>query len=156
MENVKLLTKTLITDLTEQITANPRKRINHNFHQLSDYVQRFLNIVDQSSYIQPHKHQNPDKTETFIILKGKIKFFIFDDQGSAKDFFILSPEEDNLGIDILPGIWHSFVTLSTTAAVFEIKEGPYFQQTDKIFAPFAPKENEPESADYLRYLREYS
>lgn len=148
-----LVTTTVLADLTAQAKTTDRLRINYNFHQLTDTVQRFLNVAARDSYIRPHKHQNPDKTETFILLRGRINFLIFDDQGQITESFILSQDGENLGIDVHPGVWHTFIVLSDTCALFEIKEGPYDPSSDKTFAPFAPQEHTKEATAYLTRLR---
>jgi dTDP-4-dehydrorhamnose 3,5-epimerase-like enzyme len=55
-------------------------------------------------------------------------------------------------IDIEARVWHGFVTREPDTIILEIKRGPYDQQHDKIFAPWAPKENEPGAAAYLARL----
>lgn len=149
----QLITQSLIANLTDKALSVPRLRTNYNFHQLSDQVQRFLNVAARDTYIRPHKHQNPDKTETFIILDGSIQFFLFDDVGNITHSVLISSESGTLGIDIPPRVWHCFVVLSKSAALFEIKEGPYDPSIDKHFAEFAPEEYSPQAASYLQQLK---
>jgi cupin fold WbuC family metalloprotein len=151
----KLIDTDIFSGLIHQAENSPRKRINYNYHQLEDPVQRFLNVIHPGSYIVPHKHENPDKTETFIVLRGRLKFFIFNDEGNITDSFYLSPEHGKIGIDIAPKVWHTFIVPEDDTIIFEIKPGPYNKETDKNFASFAPAEDSPEAAAYLKYLQEY-
>ena len=36
--------------------------------------------------------------------------------------------------------------------LYEVKNGPYAQETDKAFAPWAPAEGDPGTAEYLETL----
>jgi hypothetical protein len=57
-----------------------------------------------------------------------------------------------LGIDLAPGVWHTLCCVSPTAICYEVKAGPYDAATDKEFAPWAPREGQPEAAQYLEEL----
>jgi cupin fold WbuC family metalloprotein len=56
------------------------------------------------------------------------------------------------GVDIAPGIWHTIGVTSATAVCFETKPGPWDPTTDKEFAPWAPREGDPQAAQYLHDL----
>ena len=61
----------IINHLNSIAEGSSRKRINHNFHkESSDLLQRMLNAMEPGTYIQPHKHENPEKREVFLILNG--------------------------------------------------------------------------------------
>lgn len=117
--------------------TSPRKRMNHNFHPTLDAkYQRMLNCLMPDTYLRPHRHNNPEKSESFIILKGKLLVLEFNDTGEIIDYIILEYGSKNYGVDILPNTWHSIIAL-TPCVVFEAKEGPYSQLNDKDFAPWA-------------------
>ena len=54
-EQVQLITETLFESVTNRAKVSPRKRSNHNFHELSEVYQRFLNVLTKGTYIQPHQ-----------------------------------------------------------------------------------------------------
>ncbi len=139
-EQVQLITETLFESVTNKAKVSPRKRSNHNFHELSEVYQRFLNVLTKGTYIQPHKHENPPKPETFIALKGNLGFLIFDESGNITEKHLLSSDGPTFGIDIQPGVWHSIVTLTDVCICFEGKSGPYDPTEDKFFASWAPTE----------------
>jgi len=143
-EKIQLITDELFDKVANQATISPRKRSNHNFHELSEVYQRFLNVLTKGTYVQPHKHQNPPKPETFIALKGELGFLIFDDFGTITDKYLLSDKGPIHGIDIQPGVWHGLVTLSDVCVCFEGKAGPYDPKEDKFFAAWAPTEADDE------------
>ena len=120
--------------------------------ELDETYQRFLNILCKGTYVRPHRHTNPPKAETFLILEGNISFLIFSDQGEIIESHILQAGGSKYGIDILPGVWHSLVCISDTAVCFEGKHGPYNPANDKDFASWAPLENTEEAKQYLSLL----
>jgi cupin fold WbuC family metalloprotein len=148
---VQLLDAGLIGALIERARASPRMRINHNFHSsMEDNPHRFLNVMIRGTYIAPHRHQDPPKSESFLILEGEVAFFIFDDTGAISSTHVLGRE--TLGIDIPPGLWHTLVVLSPYAVCYEVKPGPYSATNDKDFAPWAPREGEAGVGAYLANL----
>lgn len=151
MSPTQLLDSTLIASLIERARQSPRLRTNHNFHtSMDDNPHRFLNVMVRGTYIAPHRHRNPPKSETFIVLEGELAFFTFDDAGLAASTHILGRE--TVGIDIQPGVWHTLAVLSPHAVCFEVKPGPYSAVNDKDFAPWAPREGDPNVAAYLEKL----
>lgn len=150
---VKLITEELIQSLVERAGSVERRRTNFNFHpDLSDNPHRFLNVLARGTYVAPHRHRIPPKAESFVILRGELAFFLFQDDGRTREIHILGDTEncEALGVDIAPDLWHSLVVLSEFAVCFEVKPGPYNPTEDKEFAPWAPREGEPGVADYLK------
>jgi len=110
-----------------------------------------LNAVEPGSYVQPHKHENPDKREVFVLLKGKMAVVFFDEKGTLTDSIILEGSQ-NYGIEIPPGVWHTIISLQSGTVVYEVKDGPYSVDDDKNFAQWAPDENSDENKIYLQDL----
>jgi cupin fold WbuC family metalloprotein len=150
---MKIIDNQLINLLTEQATVAPRKRKNYNFHETLDaVVQRMLNAMEPDTYVQPHKHENPDKVEAFIILRGRALVVMFDDRGNVVNHYVLSAKDGVYGIEISPRTWHTILSLEPGTVVYEAKEGPYKAIDDKNFASWAPKESDPECAVYNKEL----
>ena len=150
---LKIVSPKLLDELTQKAKISPRKRLNHNFHDdLADPVNRMLNAFEPGTYIQPHKHEDPDKREVFIVLRGSLVVVIFDDSGNPVDLILLDPSKGNYAIEIPPGVWHNVVSLESGTVVYEIKDGPYLPMNDKCFANWAPKEGELGCDEYLKKL----
>lgn len=140
----------LLNALSRKATHSSRKRKNHNFHSdMEDPLQRMLNAIEPGSYIRPHKHENPDKREAFLIIRGRLLLLEFDDSGALTDHILLDPGGKNHGAEIAPGRWHSMIALEEGTVVFELKDGPYDPETDKKFAGWSPPEGAPGSADFI-------
>lgn len=148
-----LINDPLLDALSLEAKEHPRMRKNHNFHvSLTDPINRMLNAVEPESYVRPHKHEKPDKREVFILLKGRMAVFYFDEAGVVTEIVVLDPDEGNYGIEIPPGTWHTLVALKSGTVVYEIKDGPYRVEDDKHFAEWAPQEGSPEAPLYLQKL----
>lgn len=144
-------------DLQARAQSTPRLRTNHNFHLGDeDLSHRFLNVLARGTYVPPHRHTAPPKSEAFVILRGEIAFFTFNDEGEVTAAHRLAANDPTLpcGIDILPGVWHAITALSETAVCYEVKPGPYTPFGDKVLAPFAPPEGDPRAPSYLASLLE--
>jgi cupin fold WbuC family metalloprotein len=150
---LKIISQKSLSELSQKAADSPRKRLNLNFHDdLADPINRMLNAFEPGTYIQPHKHENPDKREVFIILHGSLVVVIFDDSGKPIDFVLLDPLKGNHAVEVPPGVWHSVISLETGTVVYEIKDGPYEQIDDKNFASWAPKEGDSTCGEYLTKL----
>jgi cupin fold WbuC family metalloprotein len=139
---VKLIQKDLFERLLSDAKTNKRLRTNYNFHQSdSDNPHRFLNVMLKGSYFAPHRHLNPPKSESFLVLEGVVGIVIYKDNGEIQDSYTMSSNSDVHGIDIAPGIWHTLHVISGYAVCFEVKPGPYDPSVDKEFADWAPRED---------------
>lgn len=150
---LKIVSESLLNELSQKAALSSRKRLNLNFHEeLSDPINRMLNAFEPGTYIQPHKHENPDKREVFIVLRGKMLMVLFDDSGTPADFILLDPQQGSYAIEIPPGVFHMVISLASGTVVYEIKDGPYDQASDKNFAKWAPKEGDVDCSSYLARL----
>ena len=94
---MKIIDDQLVNDLAEEAKKSPRLRKNYNFHQSLDYkCHRFLNALEPGTQVPVHHH--PTKDETFVILKGKVKVLIYNDQGEVVESCVLSHEEGRYGL----------------------------------------------------------
>lgn len=149
---VQLIDESLLERTLDSARRSPRLRANHNFHpDLAANPHRFLNAFLRGSYCAPHRHREVPKPESFVVLRGELALWIFDDDGNVSERHVLG-RDGVMGIDIAPGCWHTLAALSETAICFEVKPGPYDAKTDKEFAPWAPREGEPGANEYLSRL----
>ena len=148
---IQTLNRALFDDLIERARRSPRLRVNHNFHaSMEENPHRFLNVMVKGTYVTPHRHVDPPKAESFVILEGQVAFFIFDDSGKVVRTELVGG--DPVGIDLPAGSWHTLSPVSEYAICYEVKPGPYVAASDKDFAPWAPREGDPGAAAYLESL----
>jgi len=141
----------LLNEVSVKAKNSSRRRMNHNFHKdYSDTLQRLLNVMEPFSYIQPHKHESPDKREVFLILKGRMAVVEFNETGIITDHILLDPLMGTYGAEIAERTYHTIIALDPGTVAFEVKDGPYNAIDDKNFAPWAPKEGDPGARKYLK------
>jgi len=149
---VQLIDDALLDATLARACTAPRGRINHNFHpDMAANPHRFLNAWTRGSYAAPHRHLQVPKPESFVVLRGELALFLFDDHGTVTEQHVLG-RNGVVGLDLAPGIWHTVAVLSETAICFEVKAGPYDAATDKEFAPWAPREGDANAPAYLASL----
>lgn len=151
---MQIIDKNTTKELSEKAKKTTRQRLNLNFHSgESDLLQRLLNAMEPSTYVRPHKHDEPDKREVFIILEGTIGIVVFDDQGKIIQQTTLNRDKGLYIAEIPPKTWHMLVSLETNSVMYEVKDGPYDEKTDKQFAPWAPEENSEKAETYLSFIK---
>jgi len=147
----------LLAQKARDAAASPRLRDMHRLHDADgDNPHRMVNTLEPGSYVQPHRHLTPAKSESFVLLAGSLGHVVFADDGSfgRQDCVALSRESGVLAIDVRPGVWHAIFALVPGTAVFEVKPGPYLPVGDKDFASFAPAEGDAAATEYLRRLED--
>lgn len=146
---IKINTK-LIDEVSGKAKSSLRKRMNYNFHkEMSDPLHRMINALEPGTYVRPHKHENPDKMESFVVLTGKVLVITFNDGGDIVDYCILDPKAGKYGVEIAPREFHTIISLQKGSAVYEVKNGPYSVVDDKNFAEWAPPEGSKEVGEYM-------
>lgn len=151
---MKLITEELLDMVTSQAKENPRLRMNYNFHESMDAsVHRLLNALEPGTYLPPHRHA--DKEETYLVLRGSLLAFYYDDAGNVIEKVCLNPLEGKYGLDIPPCTWHSIVVLEPGTVIFEIKKGPYQPLPQEDLAAWAPLASDEEGVKtFLKRMQE--
>lgn len=151
---MKIVDGFLLDKLSVEAKLSVRLRNNHNLHrEENDPMQRMLNALEPETYIQPHKHENPDKRELFVPIRGSITLVVFDDAGVIVSEVILSEDSSARIAEIEAGVWHTVVCNEPDTIYFEIKDGPYNVNNDKTFASWAPSEQDKTKTEYLWSLK---
>lgn len=153
-DTMKIIDKTLLDETSAKAKQSPRLRMNHNFHEeLGDPVNRLLNAMEPGSYIRPHRHLNPDKDEIFLLLRGRVVVFTFDDEGHIMEKQLIDPLAGVYGAEIKPGVWHCLLVLEPGSVVYEVKAGPFVALTPENMAPWSPDASDAKGAkEYMDYL----
>lgn len=143
----------LTESLVEDARTSARRRKNHNFHTvMTDPLQRMLHALEPGTYVRPHKHENPDKREAFVILRGRVAAIEYTADGEIADYIVLDPHTGNFGVEFAERSWHSLIALESGSVLYEVKDGPWDPIDDKNFATWAPKEGEEGCAAFLKKI----
>jgi cupin fold WbuC family metalloprotein len=140
---VARLDRAALDRLSREAASSPRLRKNRNLHAMEDSVHRLFNAIEPGSYIRPHRHLHPPKTETMVVVAGTLGFLSFYGDGRVAERVVLAAGGETFGLDVAPGVWHSFVALAPGTVAFEAKAGPYVPAGERDFAPWAPAEGDP-------------
>lgn len=150
---IMLIDDALLGEVCAEAAASPRRRKNRNFHPRDDHpAHRLLNAMQPDSYIPPHRHLDPNKDETIIVLRGALGAVHFDDAGHVLQTWVLTSGGDCFGIDVPHGTWHTVLALQPGTVIFEAKSGPYQPLLPEEKAPWAPAEGAAGVAGYLRQI----
>jgi len=114
----------LLDEVTARAMASERLRMNYNLHDsLEAKAQRLLNALEPGTALPIHRHQHT--AETYIVLRGAIKVFFYNDERMVTNEFMINPLEGRYGIHIPAGQWHTLEVLDSGTVIFEVKDGPY-------------------------------
>jgi cupin fold WbuC family metalloprotein len=150
---VRIIDQEQLDGLSAQARANQRLRKNLNIHPADDSpCHRLFNAIEPGSFIRPHRHLDPAKDETFVIIRGKLGVVLFDDDGRVAGLTALAPE-GAVAVDIPHGRFHTAVGLEAGTVFFEAKAGPYIPLAEGEKAVWAPEEGTGEAAGYLESLK---
>ena len=120
----------ILDNLTAQTKASPRLRMNLNFHQsLDEKCHRFLNAVEPGANIPIHRH--PEKEESFVVLRGRVRVITYNDDGTIIDDMVLNPSEGRYGVNVGKNVWHTVEALEPGSVIFECKEGPFVEHEEE-------------------------
>ncbi|BDQ38132.1 hypothetical protein SYK_24920 [Pseudodesulfovibrio nedwellii] len=148
--DVTPLSLTMVGDLLAQSREAPRKRMLQKLHTSHDALaHRMFNAMQPGTYVMPHRHLDPPKDETVLVMAGSMLYVQFSDDGKVEQTILLQPGTENFGIDVAPHVYHTFIPLKPDTLIFETKTGPYKPDSDKNIPEWAPREGSPEAEPYL-------
>ena len=116
--------KKILDELTAKAKENPRLRCNLDMrNSADDQSQRMLNALEPGTVMPIHRHLA--SSETVIILRGRIRWLFYDEQGRITESTELWSDGDVRMLNVEKGRWHSLECLESGSVLFESKEGPY-------------------------------
>ena len=153
---IEFIDSALMDDVAQRAHLSPRLRMNYNFHRSTDEaVNRLLNVMHRGSYLPVHRHQNPDKSESIVVVRGKVGITIYDDKGVEVESRLVGAGCDTVGVDIEAGVWHGLVVLEDDTVLFEVKEGPFAPITPDNIASWTPSVEDAEAVGkFVKELEE--
>jgi len=114
----------LFDNLSAQAKASPRLRMNYDLRNTpDDQSQRMLNALEPGTVLPIHRHRG--STETVVVLRGKVKWLYYDENGKLTDTFIVASGSDLCGLSVPKGQWHSLECLESGSVILETKDGAY-------------------------------
>ena len=119
-----IIDKKLLDELTAKAKENPRLRCNLDMrNSADDQSQRMLNALEPGTIMPIHRHLA--SSETVIIIRGRIRWLFYDEQGRITESTELWSDGDVRMLNVEKGRWHSLECLESGSVLFESKDGPY-------------------------------
>ena len=119
-----IIDKKILDELSEQAKNNPRLRQAMDLRNSpEDGSQRMLNALEPGTVMPIHRHHG--SSETVVILRGKIKWVFFDDDGNETESVVLDANGWPRMLNVERDRWHSLECLEPGAVLYEAKDGGY-------------------------------
>ena len=109
-----VITKEILDELTEKAKANPRLRQSMDLrNSAEDLSQRMLNALEPGTVMPIHRHHG--SSETVVILRGRIRWIFYDNNGNETERVVLDAEGDLRILNVEKDRWHSLKCLTSGA-----------------------------------------
>ena len=119
-----IIDKEVLDNLSAQAKASPRLRMNMDLRNSpSDGSQRMLNALEPGTVMPIHRHRA--SSETVVIIRGKIQWVFYDDDGNETERVTLDANGELRCLNVEKGRWHSLECLESGSVLFECKDGAY-------------------------------
>ena len=131
---VKTIDNELFDQLTKQAKISARLRMNLDLRNSpNDQSQRMLNALEPETIIPIHRHRF--SSETVVVLRGKVKWIYYDNDGKVTDTFVVEPQGEICGLNVPIGQWHSLECLESGTVILETKDGAYapMEEVDLLY-----------------------
>lgn len=119
-----VINKHILDELTAQAKASPRLRMAMDLRNSpEDLSQRMLNALEPGTVMPIHRHRA--SSETVVIIRGKIEWVFYDDNGNETERVVLDANGDPRMLNVERDRWHSLVCLEEGSVLYESKDGAY-------------------------------
>ncbi len=142
-----------VAEVVRRGTTNARKRARLCAHPgPEDRLHEMLIVLDQGTYIRPHRHAG--KAESFHIIEGELDVVVFHDDGTIREVVRMGP----YGIGktfyyrLMEPSYHSVVINTPYALFHETTNGP-FERGDTEFASWSPAEGDLSVPAFVEKIR---
>lgn len=114
----------ILDDLSRRAQNSPRLRMAMDLRNTpEDQSQRMLNALEPGTVMPIHRHLA--SSETVALLRGKIRWYFYDDNGMVDEEVMLDANGEVRCINVEKGRWHSLECLESGSVLLESKDGAY-------------------------------
>jgi cupin fold WbuC family metalloprotein len=119
-----VITQALLDELSARAKESPRLRVALDLRNSpEDGSQRMLNALEPGTVLPVHRHHA--SSETVVILRGRIRWVFYDDNGVETERVTLDANGDLRMLNVERDRWHSVVCLEEGSVLYESKNGAY-------------------------------
>ena len=129
-----IIAQTELDDLTSKAKESPRLRMAMDLRNTpEDNSQRMLNALEPGTVLPIHRHHV--SSETVVILRGKIRWIFYDDNGNETESVTLDANGEPRMLNVEKDRWHSLECLESGSVLYECKDGAYHPlEEDEVFS----------------------
>lgn len=119
-----VIDKILLDELSAKAKENPRLRQAMDLRNSpEDLSQRMLNALEPGTIMHIHRHHA--SSETVVVLRGKIEWIFYDNDGNETERVMLDANGEPRMLNVERDRWHSLVCLEEGSVLYESKNGAY-------------------------------
>ena len=119
-----IITQKILKELSAQAKESPRLRMAMDLRNSpEDLSQRMLNALEPGTVMPIHRHHA--SSETVVILRGRIRWIFYDENGNETERVVLDADGDLRMLNVEKDRWHSLECLESGSVLYESKDGPY-------------------------------
>jgi cupin fold WbuC family metalloprotein len=119
-----IINNKILDELTAKANVNPRLRMAMDLRNSpEDSSQRMLNALEPGTVMPIHRHHG--SSETVVILRGKVRWMFYDENGVETESVLLDADGDVRCINVERDRWHSLTCLESGTVLLECKDGAY-------------------------------
>lgn len=128
-----VVSKQILDELSAKAKENARLRQAMDLRNTpEDLSQRMLNALEPGTVMPIHRHHS--SSETVVILRGKIRWIFYDDNGAETERVVLDADGELRMLNVEKDRWHSLECLTPGAVLYECKDGAYHPlEEDEVF-----------------------
>lgn len=114
----------LLDELKIKAETSPILRFGYDLRTTpADNSQRMLNAMEPGTVVPIHRHMNT--SETVVVIRGKVKWVIYNDKGTVIEDVLLDANGDVRALCVPQGQWHIAEVLESGTVIIEAKGGPW-------------------------------
>lgn len=119
-----IIDRNVLDELTAKAKENPRLRMALDLRNSpEDLSQRMLNALEPGTVMPIHRHHW--SSETVVILRGKVRWLFYDENGIETECVLLDADGDVRCLNVERDRWHSLECLQSGTVLLECKDGIY-------------------------------
>ena len=155
-KNLLYFNNNIVKELKAMAIKSLKKKSRICCHiDIKDKTHEMIIVLMKDSYVRPHIHPS-NKSESYMVISGKMSVLIFDNHGKIKKIINLGncSSGKNFYYRTSKGYWHMPLATSKYCVYHETYSGPFVKNKDVKYASWAPDESDLFKAQsYIKNLK---
>ena len=137
---MKIIDHQLIVEISKMAKKSVEKKVHYPLPSTDkSNLYRALIGFEPGAFVQPHKHPSNVFSELLFLVQGECLLITFHENGSVRDGILLSTDNNIVGVDVDPTVYHTLLPLKVSTVLLEVKEfSSPVSSDEKIVAAWTP------------------